>query len=317
MFDVKLDCEEEARKVLQASLTDTHVRHAVSSLRALRDDLETAGDSCPSCEKQTSRYHYGLQQYSIALGGLASRLSSPSSNNVKSSLLCCQVFISIEQVQKNYAAMVQHIVQGLRIMHESRARPGLGTANRLVPANHDQVPFLDVFVIKLFAAPCKFADLPVTAGVSRTTLSVCSVSSSRQADKSRDLRTIAPDMRTELTRIARSTLLFLDKVSQVESRAIALQLLTERRALLESLRAWLTALELAWTETGPSGTEPLSVSFSRFFHLTLKIILLGTLDFSPDVSAERQIEHDRLQDVANVVGQRVRMYKMYSGSSSV
>jgi hypothetical protein len=315
MFDVNLGCNEEARQVLQASLTDPPIRHAVLSLRALREDLETFGDGPASIAQQTPSYHYGLQQYSIALGGLASKLSSPGSNELKSALLCCQIFISIEQVQKNYAAMAQHIIRGLRIMHEYRARPGFVAPNKLVPAHHVQLPFLDVFIIKLFAAPCKFADPPTTADVSGTALSVCLISPHQQPVESRN-RTIVPDMRTELTRIAASTLEFLGKVSQVESVGTALRLLSEKAALLGSLESWLIDLELVQTEIGPPGPEPISVSFLRFFHVILKIILLGALDSSPDLYAELRTENDRLQGVANNVGERVRAYRTCSGTSS-
>jgi hypothetical protein len=171
--------------------------------------------------------------------------------------------------------MAQHIIQGLSIMHEYQARPGFVGANKLVPAHHDQLPFLDVFIIKLFAVPCKFADLPATADVSGTTLSECLISPHQQPVESHNLRTIAPDMRTELTRIAMSTLEFLDKVSQVESVGIALQLLSEKAALLDSLDSWLIGLELVQTEIGSPGPEPISMSFLRFFHLILKIVLLG------------------------------------------
>ena len=316
MFDVKLGCDEEARQVLQASLTDPPTRHAVLSLRALREDLETSGDGPASIAQQTPSYHYGLQQYSIALGGLASNLSSAGSNGLRSALLCCQIFISIEQVQKNYAAMAQHIIRGLRIMHEYRARPGFIAANKLAAAHHDQLPFLDVFIIKLFAAPCKFADPPVTADVIGTTSSVCLMSPHQQPIGSRDLRTIAPDMRTELTRIAASSLEFLDKVSQVELVEIALQLLSEKAALLDSLESWLIDLELFQTKIGSPGSEPISVSFLRFFHLILKIVLLETLDSSSDLYTKLQTKNNRLQGIANIIGERVRAYRTYSKTSN-
>jgi hypothetical protein len=316
LFDVKLSCDEEARQVLKASLTDPPIRHAIAALRALRDDLETSGDGPESTAQQTQSYHYGLQQYSMALRSLASNLSSPNSNGLKSALLCCQIFISIEQVRKNYAAVAQHIIQGLKIMHEYRARPYFVAANKLVSAHHGQLPFLDVFVIKLFAAPCKFADAPATADVSDTPLSVCSLSPHQHPVESPNHRTIAPDMRTELTKIATSTLEFLSKVSQLESVEIALQLLSEKAALLDSLESWLIGLELVQMEIGSPGPELISVSFLRFFHLILKIVLLGALDSSPDLYAKLQTENDRLQSVANIVGERVRAYITCSGISS-
>jgi hypothetical protein len=297
-------------------LTDPPIRHAVSSLRALREDLETSGDNPASVAQQTPSYNHGLHQYCMALKGLASNLSSPGSNELKSALLCCQIFISIEQVRGNYAAMSQHIIQGLRIMREHRVRPNFAAANRLVPALHDRLPSLDVFIIKLFAAPCQFADPPATADMSRTAVSVCLVSPHQQPVESRDLRTIAPDMRTELTRIAASTLEFLGKVSHVESASYALRLLSEKTSLLESLESWLIDLELIHTEIRPPGPELISVSFLRFFHQILKIVLLGALDSSPDLYAGFRTENDRLQGVASIVEKRVKAYRWCCGTRS-
>ncbi|KAL8787256.1 MAG: hypothetical protein Q9195_007866 [Heterodermia aff. obscurata] len=312
MFDVRLGCDEEARQVLQASLTDPPIQHAVTSLRVLREDFETSGDVPASVEQQTPSYDYGLQQYCMALGGLASNLSSPDSNRLKSALLCCQIFISIEQVQRNYAAMAQHIIRGLRIMHEYRVRPSLDATNKLMPARPDRLPLLDVFIIKLFAAPCKFADPPATTNINGRRVSVDSISPHQQPLESRGLRTIAPDMRTELTRISTSTLEFLGKVSKVELIGNALHLRSEKAALLDSLESWLINLEVIQTKTRHPGPELLSVSFMRFFHLVLKVVLLGALDSSPDVDTKLQTENDRLQSVANNVGERVKAYKTYS-----
>ena len=199
-------------------------------------------------------------------------------------------------------------------MHEYRARPALGSANKLVSANQDQLPFLDVFIIKLFAAPCKFADSSpsATADVNGTKLSACSISPQQHAIESRDLRTIAPDMRIELTRIATSTLRFLEKVVRVDSLEIAYQLRSEKASLLKSLESWLKKFEMVQMEIGP---EPIAVSFLRLFHIVLKVILLGVLDSSHDLDAELRTEHDRLQRVANIIGERVKTYIMCSGSS--
>lgn len=297
MFDVELGCDDEARQVLQASLTDPLIRHALLSLRTLREDVERFGDG-----QQTPSYHAGLQQYTTALGNLASKLSFPQSNGLKSALLCCQIFISIEQVRKDFAAMAQHIILGLNVMHEHRARPSFVAPNKLVPANHDQLPLLDVFIIKMFAAPCKFADPSAVVEASGTMFH-------QQSAESHDFRTIAPDMRTELRRVSALTLDFLDRVSRVETEETALQLLSEKAALLGSLELWLINLEIIQTEVQPSGSEPISVSFLRIFHSILKLVLLGALNFSSNVYAELQTENDRLQAVANNVSERVSAYR--------
>ncbi|WQF87208.1 Putative zn(2)Cys(6) fungal-type DNA-binding domain-containing protein [Colletotrichum destructivum] len=300
MFDVKLGCNEEARQILQASLTDPTIRHAVSSLRALREQLEASvAQRTPSYG-----YDYGLQQYCIALGGLASRLSSPSPKESKSALLCCQIFISIEQVRGNYAAMTQHIIQGLGIMHEYRARP------KSLLADREKIPLLDVFIIKLFAAPCKFADSPATTepDASGTAVAVCR----KQSANSRNLRAIAPNIRTGLTRIAGTTLEFLGRLSHLES-ASAPRLLSEQASLLELLDSWLVDLELVLADMRPSRPEPLSVSFLRFFHQILKVALLGALCSSPDLHTELRTEIDRLRPIAGTIEEGVKAYETRGG----
>lgn len=311
VFDVKLDCDEEARQTLEASLTDPHVRHAVSSLRALREDFESSRDGRVSVAPRTADYNYGVQQYSMALGGLASKLSSPGSNELKSALLCCQIFISIEQVQGNFSAMGRHIIQGLRIMHEYRVRPGMTAAREMLPAHSDQLPLLDVFIVKQFAAPCKFTEPPVTKNMSGTVSSVSSGSPPEEHEESRSFRTIAPNMRTGLTRIAASTLEFLDRVSGVGSVEDALQLLSEKAALLKSLDAWFLGLDLVQMRTDLPVDEAVSVSFMRLNHAILRIILLGALESSLDLKAELQIENDRLQAIADSLGERLVAYKRY------
>ncbi|OAA56184.1 Zn(2)-C6 fungal-type DNA-binding domain protein [Niveomyces insectorum RCEF 264] len=312
MFDVKLGCDEEAKQILQASLTDPPIRHAVSSLRALREHLETSGEVTASFTQETpSRdYEYGVQQYCMALGGLASNLSSPDSNGLKSALLCCQIFISIEQVRGNYGTMAQHIIQGLSIMHEYRARPYFAAANKLVAAHHDHLPLLDVFVIKLFSAPCKFAEPPATAVSSETTENVCPISShQQQSAESRSPRTIAPDMRTELTRIAATTLEFLDKVLHAKSAKNARQLLTEKASLLSSLESWLADLELVHGDIKPPSVELLAVTFLRLFHKILRVVILGALESSPSLDATLRTENDQIKDIASIIVERVKAYK--------
>lgn len=308
---MNLGCHDEATKILQASLTDPAIRHAVSSLRALREDLETSGDAAvwPVAQQISSYGHeYGLQQYCMALGSLSTKLSSLGPTGLNSALLCCQIFISIEQVRGNYAAMAQHMIRGLNIMHEYRARQNLSCTKEFVPAHHSPIPLLDVFIIKLFAAPCKFADPPIATDESASTVAMCPMSPQQQSDASRHLRTIAPDMRTGLTRIAGTTLGFLRKIAQVESAAKAPELLSEKAALLDSLESWLISLEVIRAEDRPPQPELLSVSFMRFFHQILRVILLGTLNSSSDIDAELRTEIDRLHRIAGSIEKRVKTY---------
>ncbi|KAF2003195.1 hypothetical protein P154DRAFT_460894 [Amniculicola lignicola CBS 123094] len=310
MFDVKLGCDEEAKQVLQASLTEPAIRHAVLSLRALREDLETTRKISVSAKQRTPNHDYGLRQYCMALGGLACKLSLLHSNGLKSALLCCQIFISIEQVRGNYVALAQHVIQGLRIMNEYHARPYFTGANELVSAHHDQLPLLDVFMIKLFIAPCKFTDAPATADGNGTTTSACPIPTLQQSDERRDLRKIVPDMRTALIRIATTTLEFLSNVSHVETVANALELLSEKAVLLDALEAWLAKVEVNQSAVGPRASELLSVSFLRLFHQTLKIAVMGALRSSPDLHVKMLMEYGQLQRIASSIGKRVKGYRI-------
>lgn len=302
---MKVPCDEEARQILQASLTDPPIRHAIVSLRALRQDLESSPDGPASLTQRTPTHNYGLQHYSMALRGLASQLSSPDSNGLRSALLCCQVLISIEQVRGNFGAMALHIIRGLNIMHEYRARPCFTALEELAPARHSQLPFLDVFIIKLFAAPCKFTELAATAsGITPPP---------EQPMESRDLPKIAPNMRTEIVRIAHSTLNLLARVSQVEMVEDALELLSEKAVLLDSLQSWLGDLKCI-QESRTQSFEPLHVSFMYLFHRILRRVLLGLLESSPDLDTKLQTDNERLQGIANEITERLRAHGMYGGS---
>jgi hypothetical protein len=207
--------------------------------------------------------------------------------------------------------MGQHIIQGLRIMHEYRARPCLTVTNQLVPAYHEQLPLLDLFIIKLFAAPCKFAEPSSLSNKSEESVGMYPVLLPTEPNK---LRIIVPDKRTELTKISASTIGFLDKISHVQSAEDALGLLSEKTFLLESLNSWLHDLECGHAKD--KSPEAISVSFLRLFHQILKVVLMGSLRFPSDVGGGLRGEYERLQSVASHVGQRVKGYRAFNVSEN-
>ncbi|KAI1034804.1 hypothetical protein LB504_004427 [Fusarium proliferatum] len=306
IFDVELSCNEEAEQVLQASLTNDSIRHALLSLRALRGNLELKkeGDTSETDEQQRLSYNDGLQQYSKALTSLASNLAYPCPDSLKSALLCCQVLISVEQVRGNFSAMGLHIIRGLNILREYRARPYL-TTDGLMPARHSGLPSLDVFIIKLFAAPCRFTEQPSEA------LSIMTPPVETRSD-----RKLAPNMRAELTKVATSTISLLARVTEIQSEEQAQSLLSERRDLLDGLDSWLGALESLQQETQPGEPESISDNFLRILYLILKIILLGTFETSPDLDAKLTEESKQLQDLANLVNERLKDFDMRRGINS-
>ncbi|CVK94467.1 uncharacterized protein FMAN_03558 [Fusarium mangiferae] len=304
IFDVELSCNEEAEQVLQASLTNDSIRHALLSLRALRGNLESKKEreTSETGEQQRLSYNYGLQQYSKALTSLASNLAYPSPDSLKSALLCCQVLISVEQVRGNFSAMGLHIIRGLNILREYRARPYL-TTDGLMSARHSGLPSLDVFIIKLFAAPCKFTEQQPSESLSIMTPPI----------ETRSDRKLAPNMRAELTKVATSTISVLARVTEIQSDEQAQSLLSERGDLLDGLDSWLGALESLQQETQPGEPESISDNFLRILYLILKIVLLGTLETAPDLDAKLMEESKQLQDLANLVNERLKCYDMRRG----
>lgn len=304
MLNVKMGCSDEARELLQASLTDPAIRHAVLSLRSLREDLDASGNGLTLVTQEVASYDYGLEQYNRALRGLVSSMPPVSScrQRPRSVLLCCQIFISIEQLLGNYDAMAKHIIQGLAVMREYQARPRFIVPNTLVPSNPYPLPYLDLFIIKLFAAPCKFAD--------HRTSNFISLSQEPNAE-SGNHRTIQHDVRTELTNIAESVLEFLEKLSSVKSAAAALRLQLEKAILLQMLKSWLTSWELVQPQNGSESLEPVSLHFLRMFYHIIQIVLLGSLDISRESHVQLQRENNQLQAVASIIGERIRHYRMY------
>ncbi|KAI1063053.1 hypothetical protein LB507_005598 [Fusarium sp. FIESC RH6] len=287
IFNVNFCCTEEAEQVLFASRTDPSIRHALLCLRSLREDLET-GDNTEQ------NYNYGLEQYSKALSGLASNLSSPSPETLRSALLCCQVLISVEQVRGNFSAMGMHIVRGLDIMREHRARPYL-VQDSLMPAKHDDLPPLDIFIIKMFAAPCKFTEQPTAEATIMTP----------PADISAD-RKIVPNMRTGIRKTAESVIGFLLDLSLVTSIYEAGELLDERKGLLDSVGEWYSEFEAA-----QAVDEPRSVNdcFLTLLYHILRVVLLGSLDDGGRLEAE----NENIQALTNEINDRLKDYDMRKG----
>ncbi|KAH8174637.1 Zn2/Cys6 DNA-binding protein [Sarocladium implicatum] len=314
LLDVDLDCDGEAREILEASLTDPAIQHAVSSLKSIRQDLEHTSNpqQSPSKDSQELVPRDGIEQYCAALGSLASQLSSsvtPDHRVLRSAILCCQIFMSIEQTRGNFTVMMKHMLQGLNIMQEHRARPRL-VASELLPAKYDDLPLLDVYLIKLFAAPCKFTDRRPAADTSRAGTLGHSCPIEGQLAGSNGSQLIAPDVRTVLTKIAASTLQYLDGVSRCASTAQAQELLEEKGRLLRSLELWRHDLSNVEEEEKLPAPELLSVSFMCLFHQIMRLILMGSLDATATFYMDAHTAAEELKMIAEHVTVKVGLDRL-------
>ena len=315
LWGIKICYEAEARQVLQASVKDSAVRHAVLSLGSLRETLETSGSVSFTIES-TPKFHYGVQQYSVALGSLAHNLSNPSNSTVRSALLCCQVFISIELVRNDHAAAMQHFTRGLRIMHEYRARAGFDENGTFIQRGSAHIPFLDIFVIKMYAAPCMFTEQLLQASNVKALSFEPSDTDHQRSDESSKLPKLAPDSRTLLARMARSVADFLDKVFRVNLQDEANALVSEKIALLEDLEEWEAGFR---SFRGPTCSEnrDLSDAFTLLFYQILKVVLTTTLDASTEVSSKLQAEFNCLGESATMVSERAQKYSSYCQKGNI
>ncbi|KAF4551780.1 Aspercryptin biosynthesis cluster-specific transcription regulator atnN-like protein [Elsinoe fawcettii] len=307
VFDARSDCHEEAERILEASLTDATVRHAVSALKALRTNLEASGINPATGVKQTPEYDFGLQEYGLALEGVVSRLLDLSIDDLISALLCCHIFISIEQVQMSYSSMVQHMIRGLRIMHDYHARPSITEDSVFIPAC-DRLPHLDVFIIKLFAAPSKFEEPKTTTRNDQALSHAYEGASEETPVPTYGRRKIVPDRRAGLVKIATSTLDFLSRLTRIEDAGNVPNLLLERKVLLASLASWLAGLE-SNQSIHEQGGEPVHTTFTLILHSTLKIVMLGALNTSSTIEAELQAENERMQRLGDNATELLKDYK--------
>ncbi|KAH7014607.1 uncharacterized protein B0I36DRAFT_355797 [Microdochium trichocladiopsis] len=309
VHNVDLGCEAQATAILGACRADRALQHAVLSLRVLHDQYERGYNRGLSVQQ----YHddkLGIEHYSLALRGLASRLSLKSStDSVASALLCCQLFISIEQARQDYRAMVLHMLRGLAIMHEHAARPSLMDEKHLRPAARPPLPMLDLFLIKLFSAPCKFAEKASPAASPISEASSCTGSSVAGPAINRGPRHISPDTRGELVRLAAQVAQLLQQVSLAKSAQAARCLRHAKAELLKSLDLWAPSP----TSTPGDYTghpEPLTVLFMRLFHALLQVILLPVLELCPHDNVALVAARARLEALASIITDQVQDYSV-------
>lgn len=284
--DCWVDLRRDAIRILEASKEDTFVQGALEALRSVRNGL-VVGSTLTNPDDDT-----GVQDYCAALGTLAGHLASGAPRCAESALLCCQMFISYEQGRGDFTAMAQHLLAGLRVMHDLGARPGFA-GGAFMPARCGHLPQIDVFILTMKAAPCKFSDPPAPRHAS-------------------SYRPIEPNTRVRLVETAHATIALLDRASKVTYAQEAATLLPEKAALLHTL-ASLPAYVVPYEPIGGRGPIPseeqMASAFLKQFHIILKIVLLSVLDSRPDFLSRVKDETNALADTAVSLTEGVRKWK--------
>ena len=101
------------------------VRHALSALAAFHEKshrhdalVEAKGKLDGNDFVPESIDKFFLQQYTKAISELRQKMSSNDHQAVVSTLVCCFIFMCIEGLHGRHLAMVNHIVNGLKVYHE-------------------------------------------------------------------------------------------------------------------------------------------------------------------------------------------------------
>lgn len=271
--DRGISYEAEARATLCA-ISDPAVHHALTSLNALRGAFdEQCGHHLPPpkllCHPNTPGIQYGIHEYVLAIRSLSTKIldSNYNASSVKSTLLCCQMFVSIELALDDFSSAAQHFIRGIRIMHEYRTRQYLSKDGIIIAAQFVNMPAVDVFTIKLFLTPCP-------SGLTDDFL----LSSDAEPRMDRVLLTqraavVQANMR--LATLGRFTLQLLKEVSQQFPTSSVPKLVKDRSIILEQLQKWRKAFAIIENSRVCQITSQarLGITFSIFFNVVLQVIV--------------------------------------------
>ncbi|KAF2796054.1 hypothetical protein K505DRAFT_348219 [Melanomma pulvis-pyrius CBS 109.77] len=261
--------EEVAQESLHMSISEPAVRHALVAMGSLAATFAGIRGEPIQNPRSTADFSYSLHQYSKAMVYLAERLGKPDTASRKVALICCRQFIAIEGIQNNYLAMLMHLIRGLRIMHECRARPRLDEKGNLIRADQFGLLLPDTFVISLFSAP-----FPAVKHDS----SVPGEDSSGKGTSNSEFEVLLHSSRKALLPISVDTLYFLDEVSQLTTSSEAVSILAKKTDLLARLQRWFREFEPQLTaESGP-GNPPPRASYLLLNHLIVTGIVLAALN---------------------------------------
>ncbi|KAK1240992.1 hypothetical protein MKX08_000966 [Trichoderma sp. CBMAI-0020] len=271
-YDTAISYEAEARATLCAT-SDPAVHHALTSLNALRRAFEEqCGRLLPPpkllCHSSTPGVKYGIHEYVLAIRSLSTKIldSNYNASSIKSTLLCCQMFISIELALDDFSSATQHFIRGLRIMHEYVTRQYLSEDGVVIAAQFLNMPAVDVFTIKLFLTPCP-------SGLTDDFLL------STDAEPSMDMvllteRAAVVQANMRLATLGRFTLQLLKEVSQLSPTSSVPKLVKHRSEILEQLQEWRKSFAIIEKSRVCQMTSQarLGTTFSVFFNMVLQVI---------------------------------------------
>ena len=294
--------EAEAKAVLRASVSELAVRHAIISLCALRECIQTHGNTYNIRAESTASFRQGLQHYNKAVTSLVGKLSYVDRSSVESALLCCQLFISIEVLQKNFASAVQHFIHGMKIMNDYHIRPTLNEAGHLVLPQHQGLPQIDSFVIKLFSMSCSQEQRDSKSNQIDSKKTRGSPSHSSSSPKKNLMEDpIVCQTRDKLGSIAIRTLDYIDRISRVDTINAIPALIAERKHLIEDLELWYREAQDFAAQNVLVAASKTQGGFLFIFYSILRAILKASLHYSKSLNKDLEVDFERMLKIATTL----------------
>ena len=106
------ECDFWNCSVLQASHSDSSIRHALVALASLHEDFEKTGDA------EQTRNNFALKQYNLAIREHLDSLVPHETRSVDNYVASCMIFISIEAIQGHYNSALSLVSRAVKLFYE-------------------------------------------------------------------------------------------------------------------------------------------------------------------------------------------------------
>jgi hypothetical protein len=108
--------------ILQASVAEPALRHAVIGLGALHEDFSNRYlDMATKCDAARTGFGFATGQYTKAIGHLRRSLSSRQQKPL-TALMSCIMFVCFESLRGHFSSAIIHLQSGLKILHNSHLK---------------------------------------------------------------------------------------------------------------------------------------------------------------------------------------------------
>ncbi|ESZ93001.1 hypothetical protein SBOR_6622 [Sclerotinia borealis F-4128] len=108
--------------ILQASIADPSLRHAIIGLGTLHEDFSNRRlDLATKCDAARSGFGFATSQYTKAISHLRRSLAAGKQKPL-TALMSCILFVCFDSLRGHFSSAIMHLQSGLKILHDNRLR---------------------------------------------------------------------------------------------------------------------------------------------------------------------------------------------------